>query len=90
MSRNQKGTYSLSGILDVAKFDNTQAYTEGWALFDDGEIQRLDEPSATGIEGLPDDPMFESDTQAVNFVMGKAREGSEYHRQALELHLRGI
>lgn len=28
------------------EFDNTRAYREGWALFDDGQIQRLDDPQA--------------------------------------------
>lgn len=66
-------------------FDNYQAFTEGWALFNDGEIQRLDEPSATEITGLPDEPIFASDTDALKFVAAKAAAGSEYHKIALQL-----
>lgn len=66
-------------------FDNTQAYKEGWALFNDGDIQRLDCPSETGIEGLPDDPVFLTDEDAQNFVYLKAFYGSEYHKTAWEM-----
>jgi hypothetical protein len=60
---------------DVFQFDNTQAESEGWALFNDGEIQRVDVGD-----------VFPGDDAALAFVEKRAREGSDYHRQALALH----
>ncbi|HNC59547.1 MAG TPA: hypothetical protein PLP33_29235 [Leptospiraceae bacterium] len=69
-------------------FDSYQSFLEGWALFNDGEILRLDEPSATDLPELEnqDEPIFESDEAAIEFVRRKAEEGSEYHKEALLLH----
>lgn len=60
-------------------WDNTQAFAEGWGLFDfDGtgvfHLERLDESRA-----------FESD-EAKQYVAKLAQWGSEYHQQALKLH----
>ena len=67
-------------------FDNEQAIKEGWALFNDGELQRLDQPAAHG-EGLPEDPVFTTDRQAVEFVLDKALAGSRYHQDAINFVL---
>lgn len=61
------------GICD---FDNTQAFSEGWALFNDGDLQKLDESD-----------VFQSDDEAVRFVASRAFCGSAYHQQALVLGL---
>lgn len=58
-------------------FDNTQAFAEGWALFDDGDLQRLDEAE-----------VFSSDREAARFVLDQAMAGSRYHQQALHIHAR--
>lgn len=55
-------------------FDNTQAFAEGWALFNDGELQRLDEAE-----------VFANDAAAIAYVSGRAIEGSAYHRKAIRL-----
>ena len=60
---------------DLFCFDNTQAYTEGWVLFNDGEIQMLDES-----------PIFETDIEALNHVIECAKYGSQYHIKALDIH----
>lgn len=64
-------------------FSNTQACQEGWALFNAGEIQRLD-------RGLNEDgdPPFDDDESALAFVQKRAQEGSAYHITALQLHRR--
>ena len=58
--------------LTVEEFDNTQATLEGWALFNDGELQRID-----GRE------TFDSDLQALCHVQRRALDGSNYHFRAL-------
>lgn len=65
---------------NVPEFDNGQAYMEGWSIFecwgsDNGpfQLQRVDE-----LEEFP------SDDEAWTFVIGKAREGSAYHKGALD------
>lgn len=75
-------------ISNTPLFDNDRAYREGWILFEDGQLQRLDEPSATTIPGLPHEPVFASDADAIQFVFAKAREGSAYHLLALRLAMR--
>jgi hypothetical protein len=64
----------------VGGFDETQALTEGWSIFecwgsDNGpfQLQRVDE-----------DEVFTRDDEAWAFVVGKAREGSAYHKAALD------
>jgi hypothetical protein len=59
------------------EWDNSQAYKEGWGVFDTNRgpyIQRDDELR-----------VFEFDEDAVAFVKGKAKEGSAYHIRALEI-----
>lgn len=68
----------------MARFDNTQAFAEGWGLFNFGEIQRLDEGRIPGGDPTGDFP-FDSDEAALEYVRRKAGEGSEYHRAALAL-----
>lgn len=63
-------------------FDSTQAMEEGWLLFDDGELQTWDLSTP-----------FESDAEALQFVIDRAMENSEYHIKALEYrerHAEGI
>lgn len=69
-------------------FDNNQALSEGWDLFEvDGRIQlqRIDCPS-DHIDILDyAEPKFESDAHAVVEVAAKASAGSAYHWGALHL-----
>jgi len=58
----------------VGAFDNTRANSEGWAIFNQSEIQRVDD---TGE--------FESDAEAIAFVRKQANDGSNYHKLALAL-----
>lgn len=73
----------------LGKYSFEAAMREGWALFaiDGGAtmIQRLDEPSAVD-ESLPDDPVFESDDDAIAFVRQRAEAGSAMHVDALRQH----
>lgn len=57
------------------KEDVEKAFGEGWGIFNDGEIQRLDEEN-----------ILKSDDEALALVMQKAKEGSELHKKALKLH----
>jgi hypothetical protein len=77
-------------------YNDTQAKREGWALFtiDDFtgkgrsglmEIQRLDDPQAC-FDDLPAAPIFASDDEAIAFVTARAKEGSDMHRAALDMH----
>lgn len=67
-------------------FDNTKAYREGWAIFDDGEIQRLDEGPihARSISGTGK-PAFDGDAEAIAHVLRKAAKGSRYHKRAIRM-----
>lgn len=67
----------LSGF--VPQFDNTQADTEGWAIFECSGSQN----GTFQICKCDDQDTFEDDEKAWAHVVGKAREGSEYHRNAL-------
>lgn len=73
----------------IIEYNDYAAMLEGWALFecDDGilRIQRLDCPNEA-IDTLPEQPMFDNDDKAIEYVSTKAREGSEMHRAALKLH----
>lgn len=62
------------------EFSNTQAHKEGWGIFHtpgfkdgDWQLQKLDEAN-----------VFEDDAAAWEFVYGKFRERSPYHRMALQ------
>ena len=78
-------------------FDNTQAISEGWALFNDGELQRIDDPHAINhARGLSDEEserlvldgqeaVFTNDEAARSFVRYRAAQGSAYHQHALSL-----
>ena len=66
-------------------FDNMQALTEGWDLFDvDGrwQLQRVDCPSDLDFLDY-DEPKFQSDAQAIVQVALWAYAGSRYHWDAL-------
>lgn len=69
-------------------FDNHWAFLEGWALFNDGEIQRLDCGRYDSITGEESDtePVFDSDEEALEYVQRKASAGSPYHQEAIEFH----
>ncbi|KVH56764.1 hypothetical protein WS89_22565 [Burkholderia sp. MSMB1072] len=65
---------------NITEFNNAQADGEGWGIFDcvgsdNGrwQLQRIDE-----------DEVFLDDDSAWKFVTDKAREGSAYHRSAIE------
>lgn len=65
-------------------FNNDQAFSEGWGLFDDGYLQRLDNgPHHPGQTDSTGEPCFASDWEAFRWVQIQAREGSEYHTRAL-------
>jgi hypothetical protein len=70
-------------------FDNTQAFREGWGLFecDDNvlRIQRLDDPQSVD-PSYPTEPVFLGDRPALEFVDMRRREGSAYHAAAMALH----
>jgi hypothetical protein len=56
-------------------FDNNRAASEGWAIWDaNGELQ---------LQKCDDHPTFETDDQAWEYVIAKAKGGSEYHMNAL-------
>jgi hypothetical protein len=64
----------------VPRFDETQALTEGWSIFqcwgsENGpfQLQRVDEDEA-----------FANDDDVWAFVIDKARAGSTYHKSALD------
>jgi hypothetical protein len=57
---------------------NRHPESEGWAIFNGDEIQRLD---GAGV--------FGSDEAAVEFVFKRAIGGSRYHADAIRLHLDG-
>lgn len=65
-------------------FDNAPAFREGWALFNDGDLQRLDCPADSGFHES-DEPVFGSDRDAFCYVWRMAVSGSAYHCKALSL-----
>ena len=73
--------------MNTVKWDNTQAFSEGWGLFglmsSQFAIQRLDDPGAAVGKDGEITPLFESDAAAVAFVLDKAKMGSTYHAEAL-------
>lgn len=70
-------------------FDNTQAFREGWGLFeqDNGEtrVQRLDDPRSIAPH-YPEESPFKDDTEALAFVRGEAIAHGGYHSTAFLLH----
>jgi hypothetical protein len=74
--------------LPTQPWDGGRALGEGWDLFEvDGrlQLQRIDCPSDHG-DLLPySEPKFSSDAQALIEVAARARQGSAYHLEALEL-----
>jgi hypothetical protein len=75
--------------------DDQAAAAEGWGLIEaqrDGvparlEIQRIDDPDAwrAGDPETTTTPRFESDSDAVEYVIARAFEGSDLHARAVEL-----
>jgi len=79
-------------MKDEQRFDNAQAFAEGWGLFDTGHfymIQRLDYPRDVD-ESLPEEPVFGRDLDAYNHVYVQSTKGSVYHKRALRLHRKSI
>ena len=62
---------------------NHFAVREGWGLFNDGEIQRIDSP-----DGPPEpaEPPFLGDDDAIEHVRQLAEAGSALHVAALAIH----
>lgn len=63
----------------IPEFDNSQAVTQGWSIFectgsDNGPYQ---------LQCCDDDDVFLDDAAAWGYVVKCARGGSEYHKQAL-------
>lgn len=78
---------------NAPEFDHDQARSEGWDIWDMCEagnrrfqLQHVQDPSDWHENGWVNykDPIFSDDSEAWNFVVGKAREGSEYHIGALD------
>jgi hypothetical protein len=67
-------------------FDNARSNREGWALFNDGELQRLDEGPIFRNNQDFGHPLFESDARAIEYVKWRADLGSTYHKRAYALH----
>ena len=69
--------------LDLGKL----ALQEGWGLFDVNgtlDLQRLDEPEDGGK------PVFDSDADAIRYVVNRALEGSAFHLLAIYLDRRDM
>jgi len=78
-----------AGVFEWRKsviFDNRQAISEGWDLFDvEGRIQlqKIDDPSVLNdLDAI--NPLFPSDADALIWVALRAANGSVYHRGAIE------
>lgn len=72
---------------DQGAWDDTQAISEGWCLFDvDGRhsMQRIDCPESADGNSV-DEPVFDSDADAIIYVASLAAAGSAYHMDALSL-----
>lgn len=69
--------------MTLTKAEREQARREGWDVFNDCEIQRIDDPCA-GEEGYTD-PKFPGDAEAIAFVKYWAERGSQLHSKALEM-----
>ena len=67
----------------LAAFDNERANAEGWALFNDGELQRLDHGRIASDGTQSGEPVFANDTEAYGWVCAMAASGSNYHKMAL-------
>lgn len=63
-------------------FDQTQAATEGWGLFD---INDLGPVPDFVIQKDDESAIFARDSDALKYVVAQASVGSEYHREALIL-----
>lgn len=64
----------------MLNFDNTQAFQEGWAIFnsfgsDNGDWQ---------LQKVDDAEIFGADEDAWDFVCDRAEAGSKYHQAAME------
>ncbi len=68
---------TCSECEDTCMKINTVAEPEGWAIFNDREIQRDDEMD-----------VFASDADAIDYVDQMARKGSLLHTSALAIHRR--
>jgi hypothetical protein len=75
--------------LEITVYDDAVAKAGGWAVFrcDDGimRIQRLDDPRSVD-PSYPERPRFESDDEAVAYVIAGAKAGSGMMMAALALH----
>ena len=67
-------------VFDKADDDTTENEKEGWGLFNTGlvgdklQIQKIDDMVS----------VFSSDIEAIEYVVTKAKEGSERHKRAIE------
>lgn len=75
-----------------AEFDNTQAFTEGWGIFEtheDTDASFVEKYGTWSLDRLGEDNncgpvVFGEDCDEVwRFVVEKANTGSEYHRRAI-------
>ena len=73
----------LPANLDVEEdWDDTQATEEGWAIF---EAHGTDDIGMLRIERIDEAAIFDGDPAAWNYVVSRARAGSEYHQRALQI-----
>lgn len=67
-------------VVEVPTFDNTQALTEGWAIF---YVVGTDDCGSHRIERCDEADKFPDDKAAWHHVFREAFWGSRYHREAL-------
>jgi hypothetical protein len=82
------GTWGLVRVPDFwpEEYDKV-AVSEGWFIFFSegafrGVVQRIDHPDHWFSE-LPEEPIIESDEEAIALIRRKAAEGSPMHQRAL-------
>ena len=63
-------------------WDNTSAMDEGWAI---SVTSGTEDIGRLRIERLDEAEIFDGDPGAWNYVVSRARAGSEYHQQALKI-----
>jgi hypothetical protein len=66
-------------VFDKADDDTTENEKEGWGLFNTGLVG-----DKLQIQKIDDMGIFDDDIQAIEYVVTKAKEGSERHKRAIE------
>lgn len=66
-------------VIDKADDDTTENEKEGWGLFNTSKVDSPLEIQRIDVMGI-----FDDDIQAIEYVVTKAKEGSERHKRAIE------